>query len=103
MREPTPEFIAAVEKKLIDEGLLIEAGWQGLRLAAIPVDAPLIQLEEMRNAFFAGAQHLYVTLLRVMEDGDEATATDLARMGKIDDELHRFYDEFTARHGMTRA
>jgi hypothetical protein len=100
MPDVPPEFIAAVEKKLIDEGLLIEAGWQGLRLAAIPPDAPDIQLEEMRNAFFAGAQHLYVTLLRVMEDGEDATATDLARMGKIDDELQRFHGEFVARHGL---
>jgi hypothetical protein len=94
------EFIAEVEKGLVDRGLIIEAGWQGLRLAALPHDAPQEQLDAMRDAFFAGAQHLYVTLMRIMDPGPDETDDDLRRMDLIDDELRRFIKGFAARHGL---
>ncbi len=54
-------FIDELTKKLIDDGRLIEAGWQGLRIFALPQNASEIQVTEMRKAFFAGAQHLYTS------------------------------------------
>ena len=88
--------------ELADSGKLIEAGWVGMRLACDLVDAPADQLREMRMAFFAGAQHLFGSIMTVLEPGDEPTDKDLARMGLIDKELKTFISDFAAKYIPTR-
>lgn len=94
-------FLQRLERELVDSGKLIEAGFVGLRLAAIPLDASAVQIEEMRNAFFAGAQHLFSSIMTIMEPDAEPTDKDLERMDLIDRELKKFINDFTLRH--TRA
>lgn len=91
-----------LERELVDKGQLIEAGWVGLRIAAIAPDAGKVQLEEMRNAFFAGAQHLFSSIMSIMDDGHEITQADVDRMGLISGELEGFYNDFCKRHGLHR-
>jgi hypothetical protein len=91
-----------LEKQLADSGKLIEAGWIALRIAAIPADAPQIQLDEMRQAFFAGAQHVFHTMMRVLDPGEEPTANDLRRFELLDKELRGFIGQFAAKHLHTR-
>ena len=93
-------FLQQMQRKLVDDGLLIEAGWIGLRLVAIPLNAPAVQLEEMRNAFFAGAQHLFGSMMDVLEPDAEPTEKDIERMALIDAELRKFIEEFKLRHGL---
>jgi hypothetical protein len=104
MKQPppgaSPELLKELSRRLADEGLLIEAGWLALRASAIPPDAPALQLEETRNAFFAGAQHLFASIMVAMEEDAEPTEADLKRMDNINDELNRFIEEFSARHGL---
>ena len=94
------DYLRRLERELADKGKLIEAGWVGLRLAAIPDDASKLQLEEMRGAFFAGAQHLFVSIMSVMDEDREPTADDLRRISLINDELEGFLREFKQRHGL---
>jgi hypothetical protein len=61
------EMIDELTKRLVDEGKIIEAGWISLRLTVIPKDAPEIQLNEMRTVFFAGAQHLFGSILSMLD------------------------------------
>jgi hypothetical protein len=51
-------MLVDLSKKLTDEGKVIEAGWIGLRLAAVGRRASPEQLAEMRMAFMAGGTHL---------------------------------------------
>ncbi len=88
--------------KLADSGKLIEAGWVGMRLACDLVDAPADQLREMRMAFFAGAQHLFGSIITILEPGDEPTDKDLQRMDLIDKELKAFIADFAAKYIPTR-
>lgn len=88
--------------ELADSGKLIEAGWVGMRLACDLVDAPADQLREMRMAFFAGAQHLFGSIMTVLEPGDEPTDKDLARMDMIDKELKTFIADFSAKYIPTK-
>lgn len=88
------EFINNIIKKLTDEGKIIEVGWAGLRLAAVPENASEIQIKEMRNAFFAGAQHLFTSILSFLDDDKEPTDTDMKRMSQVSDELQNFIKEF---------
>lgn len=96
--KPTPEFLDRLARELTDQGRLIEAGWIGLRLAAIPLNAPDVQLAEMRNAFFAGAQHLFGSIMGILDPGEEPTDADMNRMDLIDKELRGFIADFQIRH-----
>jgi hypothetical protein len=86
-------------KKLTDEGKLVEAGWVGLRLAVGLENAPADQLREMRLAFLGGAQHLFSSVMNVLEPGAEPTDADLQRMNKIADELDAAQKELVASYG----
>ncbi len=87
-----------LSRDLTDKGKIIEAGWVGLRLAAIPLDAPATQLEEMRGAFFAGAQHLFSSMMAIMDPGEEPTKADLDRLSLIQGELDSFIQQFELKH-----
>lgn len=90
-------YLERLSKELNDKGKLIEAGWLGLRIACELEDAPAIQLEEMRNAFFAGAQHLFSSIMTILDPGQEPTDKDMERMDLIDRELRQFINDFTIR------
>lgn len=89
-----------VTRELTDQGKLIEAGWIGLRLACFPPNgnAPADQLKSMREAFFAGAQHLFASIMAILEPDAEPTDKDLERMELIQTELQAFINDFTIRH-----
>jgi hypothetical protein len=77
---------------------MIEAGWVGLRIAAIPLDAPDIQIDEMRSAFFAGARHLFSSIMTILEPDAEPTDKDMERMSMIEKELGEFIQQFELKH-----
>lgn len=77
-----------------DQGRLIEHGWLGLRAGWISDDAPAQQIDEMRNAFFAGVQHALAAMAMIGEDGEEASTDELRRMEGVERELDRFFEEF---------
>lgn len=90
-------FLEQLTKRLADEGKLIEAGWVSLRLHAVPLNAPAVQIAEMRNAFMAGAQHLFASIMTVLDPGTEPTDADMERMGLIAEELEAFGKELELR------
>ena len=94
----------ALARDLIDKGLLIEAGFAGLRAQASRVtraqrtmhpDAPPDQVREMRMAFFAGAQHVFGSIMQALDPGAEPSEADFSRMDKIAAELHAFIEQWT--------
>ncbi|UPK03079.1 hypothetical protein [Bradyrhizobium sp. 170] len=87
-------FLERLSRELADKGLLIEAGWVGYRLAVMSPQAPPIQLEECKMAFFAGALHLFQSIMTIMDPGSEPTEADLNKMDLIDKELRKFGREF---------
>ncbi len=88
--------------ELADSGKLIEAGWIGMRMACSLENAPTDQMREMRMAFFAGAQHLFGSIMTILEPGDDPTKNDLRRMDLIDAELKAFIADFAAKNIPTR-
>jgi len=86
-------MVDKVMQDLADKGQIIEGGWAGLRLMAINPDAPPVQLDVMRMAFFAGAHHLYSSILAILDPGAEVTERDLEMMAKIRAELDEFGDQ----------
>lgn len=98
MNEEQRKLHDALAKKFTDEGRLIELGWQTMLLFVVPKDASQAQIADMRNAFFAGAQHLYASMMSIMDDDREPTAADLNRMSLIHNELEAFRKEVTSTH-----
>lgn len=93
---------AAVTKAAADNGKLIEAGFNALRSMAIAPDAPQIQVDEMRLAYMAGAQHLWASIMSVLDPGEEETPADLMRMAMIQDELDAWKQTLELRLGKTK-
>jgi hypothetical protein len=97
-REQLRSVVDGVTKRLTDEGKIIEAGWVSLRMISIPEDASETQLREMRMAFFAGAQHLFGSIMSILDPGEEPTEKDLERMELINNELQGFIADFSMKH-----
>jgi hypothetical protein len=95
------DLVTGVAKKLADDGKLIEAGWVGLKFA-IPKDAPQVQVDEMRLAFMAGAQHLFASIMGILDPGEEPTDADLRKMDLIAAELDKVRGELAARYYPTK-
>ena len=91
-------YLDRVAREFADQGKLMEAGWIGLRIACNLEDAPAIQLQEMRMAVFAGAQHLFGSIMSIMDPGEEPTEKDMERIDLIDRELKAFINDFTLRN-----
>lgn len=95
-------YLERLSRELVDNGKLIEAGWVGLRIAAINDDAPALQLTEMRMAFFAGAQHLFGSIMSILDPGEEPTDADMDRITKIAEELETYVAELKAKIAQRR-
>lgn len=86
--------VEQISKKLTDDGLIIDAGFVGFRKLVINPQATERQVNEMRLAFFAGAQHVFGSIMTILDPGEEPTDADLFRMDAINKELQQFADEF---------
>jgi hypothetical protein len=103
IKETVRQLADALAKEYVDKGLIIEAGWQSLRIMAVPPDAPEIQIEEMRNAFFAGAQHLFASILSILDPGEEPSECDLKRMDLIHKELQKFLKDYEYKTSLRKS
>lgn len=90
---PQERVAEEVSRRLANEGKLIEAGWESLRIIWMPDNAPEVQVRDMRWAFMAGAQHLFASIMTILDEDSEPTNADLKRMDLILRELNRFADE----------
>ena len=91
------KVIAELSKAAAGQGRLIELGWLALRMLVISPSASEVQLREMRFAFFSGAQHLFASILAVMDEDREPTPDDLKKMDLIDKELKAWVAEAAER------
>lgn len=86
-----------VAKDLVDRGLIVRAGCKVLLAMNLPED----RTEALRFAFFAGAEHLYGSLMAVMDADREVTERDLACVSKIHAELEEWRKIAMATVGVT--
>ncbi len=98
MKPIVQEAAQDLAEGLADAGEIIEGGFAGFRMMVIPKGAPAIQVHEMRLAFFAGAQHLFASIMAVMDSDREPTPRDLHRMTMVHEELEAFRKDFELNH-----
>ncbi len=94
----TQQLADQLAKVATDKGKLIEIGWISALLYVVPKDAPETQVSEMHKAFFLGAQHLFSSIMSILDPGAEPTERDLKRMDLIHNELEVFRKEVTSHH-----
>jgi hypothetical protein len=87
----------ALAKGLIDRKTIIAGGYALYRQQVMPADAGPVQLAETEQAFFAGAQHLFASIMSVLDPGSEPTNADLQRMDFIAQELEAFGQKLAAK------
>jgi hypothetical protein len=87
----------------VDRGRVIEIGFASMIEATYPdwKNMPKQQMKELRMAFFGGAQHLFGSIMGILDPGSEPTERDLKRMDLISHELEAFIDEWKQVHGIT--
>lgn len=95
--ETHPKIKAVVDeisKAQADRGQLVDIGWKAYRVVMLPRHAQSAEMEEQfRYTYFSGAQHLFASIMNVLDSDREPTARDLERMSKINDELDGFARE----------
>ena len=97
-REQLRRVASKITELLFDDSRIIQGGWLGFAQIAVPVDASAAQVSDMRMSFYGGAQHLFSSIMNVMEKGDEATENDMRRIANIAAELAAFEKAFRALH-----
>jgi len=95
--ERAHEIATELTKRFTNEGKLVEAGWAAFRHLVVPADASDVQRDEMRFAFFAGAEHLFTSMMSMLDPGEDPTTADLSRMDKLAEELAQFRENLRGR------
>lgn len=93
-KKSADDNLTKLTKLLTDQGRIIEAGWVSYLRLVMPAGASAVQIEETRRGFYAGAQHLFGSIMQTLEEGSEPTENDLKRMDHIHAELDTFAQSF---------
>ena len=102
-RQPHPklsdaqvDMVHRMTKKLADEGLLVGAGWYSFSELVMKDKIPDRIKSVMRVAFYAGAMHLFHSVMTMLDPEDEVTEADEQRMNAVSKELDAFGEELKA-------
>src|ERR1019366_847528 len=85
-----------ITRKLADEGQLIEGGWRILAATFFRTDSVEAQ-DALRMAYYAGAQHVFTSIMSMLDAGEDATPKDMDRMTKVHNELEAWAKETKLR------
>lgn len=88
-----------ITKRLGEQGKLVEGGWRAFMLLTDLDKASEVQRNEMRKAYYAGCQHLFSSIMTIMDPGEEPTEADLRKMDFIHQELEAFVEELKGEIG----
>ena len=97
------QHLEQLSKQLADNGKLVEVGWVAMH-ATTPhlLDIKGMQIKQLKTVFMVGAQHLFASIMTILEPGEEPTDADLNRMDLINDELETFRKEFILQVSKTQ-
>lgn len=72
--------------------------WASYVSKVIPADAPPVQVEECKRAFYAGAQGMFQAVMAATEPEDEDASED--RLASLEFEMQDFLRLFKKREGI---
>lgn len=75
---------------------IIDTAWRSYAEQVIPMNAPDIQRQECRRAFYAGAASVFSGIMTMLDPGAEPTDADLEKMSALEDELNQYAKSLAA-------
>ena len=94
MADPKLQAVADnLLRELSDRGQIVEGGWKAYELLTNLKMASEVQRTECRKAYFFGAQHLFASVMGMLDPGREPTERDMERMTKLHTELEVFVEQ----------
>lgn len=76
---------------------LIREGWYQYSERVLPAGASAVQKQETRQAFYAGAAHLWGAFISALGPGDDADPPDLALADGVQQEIDDWLEELKRR------
>lgn len=96
----TAQAIRAVHdtlmKQAANRGSVVGLGFQAFRSVMLPA-ASANDVDAARVAYMSGAQHLFASIMSILDPGADPTHADLERMSLIASELEAFAKELSLR------
>lgn len=94
-------YAKAIADNWADKGKVMAGGWAAYRYLFLK-DVPEDQQEQLRRAFFLGAEHLFSTVMLCLDPENEPTDRDMARLAALHQELEAFKLELASHHPPAR-
>ena len=67
-------------KGFVDDGKLVEAGFAAYRAVMLPAEVSANMVSAVRVAYMSGAQHLFASIMSMIDPGLNPTMADVSRM-----------------------
>lgn len=93
---PQERIALAASHELANKGLVIAGGFAAYQILN---ELTPQQTELVEDAFYAGIDHVLMTLLSVLDPGDEPSRRDMARMDSIMTEINVYREQAKLRYG----
>ena len=89
-REAIGKVADALAGHYVDRGLVIAMGFAAMVEASYPEwrNLPKQQYDDLRAAFFCGAQHLFGSIMGILDSEQEPTERDMRRMAVLQVLVH---------------
>lgn len=102
-REAIHKIASEITGRMVDQNCIIEIGFAAMLSITYPdwKSLPREQIKQLRMAFFGGAQHLFGSIMTMLDPGSEPTERDLRRMELISHELDTYIEEFKQENKIT--
>jgi hypothetical protein len=99
---PVEQAALDLTHKLANEGKLIESGFAAyIEVRHNGGDTPGFALRVLRDAYMAGAEHLWSSIMATLDPGVEPTDADLRRMELIAAEIDAWREKITGEIAAT--
>jgi hypothetical protein len=92
------EVAERLVKRLADQGQLVEAGWQTYRLLCLKMP-PHETRDDLHEAYLVGAEHVFASIINMLDPGQDETEADLTRMDRLHTELEPIRKTLTLKYG----
>ena len=92
------DLVQKIQQRLIDEGRPIAAGWQIYRLVLLKL-GPHETNAVAEDAFLAGCEYTFTTMIGMLEEGREPTEADFRRLDQIHAEIEQIQARMKLRFG----
>jgi hypothetical protein len=78
--------VEAILKRMANEGRLIEGGWLSF-LEFVPPNTTAQQVNLLKLAYYCCAEHLFNSIMTIMDEDREPTENDLKKMSLLQKEI----------------